>query len=176
MSFWILGYIPQKYRKEWNDPPYSEVYSFDGEDSEQLDPADDGFEGIRFRSGNSSLWAARRLWDMLGSQKGQELKQMIDEKIISDRRNEDEEWFMDRQDIQQILSLLDGLNQATLKIADENHYVRPEFVQYVLDNEPDVLHIHGNKIYDLGSTLAMIQRTAKFLHLALELNRDAIWN
>jgi hypothetical protein len=180
MSFWIVGHIPKQYRKKWHDPPYSEVYSFDGEDSYQCDADSGESEDLSFRDGYDSLVNASKILQLVNPEKGQAMWDLIrgvDGEIFS-KEKEDGSSFMNRQDIERVLSYLEELDRVALKLTDEKYHVRPEYVQYVLDNAPAVVQARlgesGSTVYDLGGTLAMIRRTAQFLQLALELDRDVI--
>src|SRR5919199_1757214 len=121
----------------------------------------------------SALYRAIDLWNLLKSDKGHKLFRLLKDEIEVER--EDGSRIMTRGQIEQVLALLDGLEDALYTLTDKNWRIRPEQVDYVLQQNPSLVtswQQDGQWVYTLSNTLGDVLGAAFFLKAALRLGRE----
>src|SRR5438094_10376928 len=99
----------------------------------------DEFDGVNYEDGWSDLYDVIALWNLLGSDKGQKLKKLLKEEIeVEGAEDENGAYTITIPQIKQILDLMEGLDDALLRLADDSGYVRPDKLDYVLQKSPNL--------------------------------------
>jgi hypothetical protein len=102
--------------------------------------SDDGSDpefGRVLEHGWSGLCAAARIWDLLGSDKGERLRQMLDEELAIPE-GQTQSWISQSQ-IARLIELLRGLEtEAKGKLIDDAWNVLPEQVERVEREAPNL--------------------------------------
>jgi hypothetical protein len=172
MGLWIEGMIPIEEGEVMAKQDRLHMWFGPDEDRE-------GQYVLHDDKGLSKLADAVKLWKLLGSPKANELEHLVHEVIRNDERDPAELgcYSMTAKEIEQILSYIDGLDEALLAITDKEYYVLPEYLEFV-QSKP---HLHvldskqrtdGTWEHRLYSPLVRARNVAKFLRFGLRMIRE----
>lgn len=122
----------------------------------------------------SALYTAIALWKLLNNKRGEQLynllKNEIEVNII------DEVPVMTLENVKKVLSLLTGLDKALYAISEKDWFLKPEYVDYVLKHEPDLVtswkNPDGKWVHTLANSLGKVQGAEFFLKGALRVGRE----
>jgi hypothetical protein len=137
-----------------------------------------GQKMLIYDKGMINLADGMNLWELLGSEKGSQLRQFIYSEIKTDaREDEDYGYPMSAEDIEKILILLDGLDEALLAITDKDYYIRPEYLEFVKSKTSRLLDDNrqqpdGSRLPSLNDALARAKSAAWFLRIGLRMIRE----
>lgn len=194
MSWWIKGILSKEDRKLLNYYPCW-VYSSNPEEDEGGRVIKHDVDEVEYEHPSRDLGVAEDLWDLIGSEKGDELTRIIREEIRTEKNKvydyifegedvgfeEIEQYIINQESIRKMLSILERFEEPfLLDWTDKAYRVRPEKIDYVLQNAPDLVQIqqgeNGTQVYSLSNTLAEAQGPEWFLRQALRLGRDIYWD
>ena len=140
----------------------------------------DHADGILYEKGESHIYDAIDLWNVLDSNKGRKLKKLWQEDITSDKNYNGEKipeysYLMSLEQLDVVIDLLEGLDDELLTIADKQGYLKPEAVGAVKQRSPLLIEeesLDGKHIYALSSPLFHAKTILRFLKLAQKLRRQ----
>ena len=143
------------------------------------------YDGCIYEISWKKVFIAIELWNLLGekekAQKLSDMKEKLGKRLYHNFFETDEYVVpsMTIPEIQEILSLVEGLNKALYTITDSNswHHIKPEYVDCVLEQAPDLVTSWkssegGNWVHTLWNSLAPVLSVQMFLKKALELGRE----
>lgn len=163
----MIGKVTDEDRKTFDEPYLFSIRSRAKGDEE---------DGVYNEKGWRDLYAVVDLWNLLGSDKGQQLDRMMKE--VESNRFEEGLFRLTLPQIERILELIDGLEAAVKPLIDENWHLRPEHVEEVRRKDPyaDVVTSYqrsdGKMVYSLDETLSKALGAEWFLKHALRLGRE----
>jgi hypothetical protein len=100
------------------------------------DDSDPEFDRV-LEHGWNGIWSAARIWDLLGSEKGERLQQMLDEELAIPRGQSMS--YVSQSQIARLIDLLEGLEtEAEGKLIDDAWSVLPEHVERVEREVPRI--------------------------------------
>lgn len=191
-SWWIKGVLSREERKQLNCPYFCQVYASNpGEDEEGV--IKEEFDAVQYEKPWRDLSIATDLWDLTGSDKGEKLWKMVREEIKIETNKiydidpgEDpenmlyEQYVIDQEKIQKMLSLLEGLEEAVFELTDDKFRVKPEKLEHVMHRVPRLVHSStqedGTVVHTLVNSLGQAEMPVWFLKHALRLGRDIYWD
>jgi hypothetical protein len=98
------------------------------------DASDPEFDRV-LEHGWSGIWSAARIWDLLGSEKGERLQRMLDEELAIPEGQSMS--YVSQSQIARLIDLLDGIEtEAEGKLIDDAWSVLPEHVERVEREAP----------------------------------------
>jgi len=148
-------------------------FSLDVDDALCTYDADDNPGGLLcdLEDGWALLHQAARIWDLLGSDRGERLRRMLREELDP---GEEPAAYAAPSQIQRLADLLDGVVAAAEgTLVDENWRLRPELVERIENETPGLgdatTDAEGRPIYSLARTLSSVHLAERFLADALRL-------
>lgn len=124
--------------------------------------------------GWSGLWSAARIWDLLGSEKGERLQQMLDEELAIPEGQSMS--YVSQSQIARLIDLLEGIEtEAEGKLIDDAWRVLPEHVERVEREAPTVGERSAGAsgpYLSLSRALSEAMSTRGFLKRARRLGSD----
>jgi hypothetical protein len=141
----------------------------EGECDEDLD----SFYPCEMEKGQTYLYRAINMWNLVDPQKAEELRRVIKDEV--EKRNAQRRTIVDPNLARRIVEKLSGLEQALLRITDQNYRLRPDTVEQVMAQYPflvDSWEEDGRTIYTLANNLQDVRNVRTFLERATSLGRD----
>jgi hypothetical protein len=136
-----------------------------------------GQKMLIYRKGVINLGDANSLWRLLGSEKADQMHDLLRHQIQDDDKvDEDYGYPMSVEDIEKLLAFIDGLNEGLLAITDEKYDVRPEYLEFVKSKTTRLLdsrqRADGSWEHSLYGSLSSTRAIAWFLRIGLQMIRE----
>src|SRR6266542_1021446 len=119
------------------------------------------------KHGWRDLRKAVELWHLLGDPKAQQLQEIM--MHLLSKEDEDERRIMSLDQIQQILTLLDGLGSALRSITSAEYHLKPEDVERAQRGKKIVHHWRdsdGSEVYSVENAFSEVREVEEFLRRA----------
>lgn len=173
IPIYIYGDVPEeKARELCEEEPY--LFGFYPPD-EEYDK-----KKLMHHKGASYVRGAVNIWHFFDKDKWRQLGDLLQNGITA------EEYYiydfgypMSQEDIQELITLLDGACEALRTLTDpasQTYRVLPEYVDYIKQKDSSLLDIwtdaDGNKKYHLWNSQAKLKGVTQFLHLGLQMMEE----
>lgn len=153
-------------------------FHLDAEEIEDRYDEDENPTGVRrvLEDGDRLLADAARIWDALGSDKGERLRRMWREELDP---SEEGISYVTASQLGRLVELLEGIDTETeSSLADASWNVRPELVERVEARAPGLGRVNrlggGGSEYTIAEPLSGARLLRRFLRDALRLGLDVV--